>query len=86
MNFVILDKYRMFCDPMLSFWRLEKELKRLNLINKYYPFVFPDVSKYSNNIDIVIKNYLILYSTFFGENKNKQNHIINENKHDYNDT
>jgi hypothetical protein len=84
MNYVILDKYRMFCDPMLSFWRLEKELKRLNLINKYYPYVFPDESKYSNNILSVTKYYLLLYSTFFEKNVIKNNQIINENNNNHN--
>jgi len=36
-HFMMVDAYRIFTDPMTSFWRLEKTIKRFQKIFKYYP-------------------------------------------------
>lgn len=36
-HFMMVDAYRVLTDPMTSYWRLEKTLKRWQLILKYYP-------------------------------------------------
>jgi hypothetical protein len=35
--FLMIDYYRMFTDPLGSFWRLEKHFERYMLLQKYYP-------------------------------------------------
>lgn len=35
--FLMIDYYRMFVDPLGSFWRLEKHFERYMLLQKYYP-------------------------------------------------
>jgi hypothetical protein len=42
-HFMMVDSYRIFTDPMTSFWRLDKTIKRFQKIFKYYPI------DYSNN-------------------------------------
>ena len=37
-NFMMIDSFRVFNDPMTSYWRLEKSFIRYNKIIKYYPF------------------------------------------------
>ena len=36
-NFMIIDSFRVFNDPMTSYWRLEKSFIRYNKMIKYYP-------------------------------------------------
>jgi len=36
-HFMMVDSYRIFTDPMTSYWRLEKTIKRFQKIFKYYP-------------------------------------------------
>jgi len=44
-NFMLIDTYRVFTDPMTSYWRLEKTFKRYLRLYKYYPVI-------NNNNDI----------------------------------
>jgi hypothetical protein len=36
-TFMLIDVYRVFTDPMTSYWRLEKSFKRYLRLYKYYP-------------------------------------------------
>lgn len=36
-NFMLIDTYRVFTDPMTSYWRLDKTFKRYLKLYKYYP-------------------------------------------------
>jgi hypothetical protein len=36
-HFMMVDAYRIFTDPMTSFWRLDKTIKRFQKIFKHYP-------------------------------------------------
>jgi len=36
-NFMLVDTYRVFTDPMSSYWRLDKTFKRYLKLFKYYP-------------------------------------------------
>ena len=36
-NFMLIDIYRVFTDPMTSYWRLDKTFKRYLKLYKYYP-------------------------------------------------
>lgn len=38
-NFMLVDTYRVFSDPMTSYWRLEKTFKRYLKLYKHYPVV-----------------------------------------------
>lgn len=40
--FLYIDFYRVFTDPMTSYWRLSKSFSRFNKLIKYYPFNKPD--------------------------------------------
>ena len=41
--FMMIDFFRMFTDPMLSYWRLEKHFERYKKLEKYYSL--PKISK-----------------------------------------
>jgi len=43
--FMLIDIYRVYCDPMTSYWRLNKSFTRSLKLYKYYPII-------SNNIQI----------------------------------
>ena len=36
-NFIYIDIYRMLNDPITSYWRIEKSLKRAHILMKHYP-------------------------------------------------
>ena len=38
-NFMLIDIYRVFTDPMTSYWRLEKSFKRFLRLYRYYPVI-----------------------------------------------
>lgn len=48
--FMLIDIYRVFTDPMTSYWRLEKSFKRYIKLYKYYP-----IEKYKINNNILFK-------------------------------
>lgn len=35
--FIFIDYYRIFTDPLLSYWRFDKSFKRFFVLQKYYP-------------------------------------------------
>jgi hypothetical protein len=43
-HFMMVDAYRILTDPMTSYWRLDKPLKRFPRILKYYPLEKTDVN------------------------------------------
>ena len=36
-NFMMVDAFRQYADPIFSFWRLERTFKRFNTLEKHYP-------------------------------------------------
>ena len=48
-HFMMVDAYRIFTDPMTSFWRLDKTIRRFQKIFKYYPI---DQSENNKNIEM----------------------------------
>ena len=50
-EYMLIDAYRTFTDPMTSYFRLEKSLDRIYLILKHYPFD-------KNYLDVIYKEYL----------------------------
>tara|TARA_B110000208_G_scaffold192023_1_gene261872 strand:+ start:6387 stop:7733 length:1347 start_codon:yes stop_codon:yes gene_type:complete len=87
-NFLLIDIFRMFNDPLDSFWRLEKNGKRALLLFKYYDLQINDKFtkiKYNTNIldyirkDIIINSnfivigyYAIDYYRYISTNENKE--------------
>ena len=75
--FMMIDYFRMFTDPMISFWRLEKTYERYILLQKTYPLpliksplIIPeyknnDVIKYMTLLFNEISNYNTLIFTGF---------------------
>jgi hypothetical protein len=59
--FMLIDIYRVFTDPMTSYWRLEKSFTRYLRVYKYYPiekYQKDDIIKFTNNSDENILNKL----------------------------
>lgn len=56
-HFMMVDAYRVLNDPMTSYWRLDKSIKRFQKIIKYYPIsqsgVTKKISFKSNNSDVL---------------------------------
>ena len=48
-HFMMVDAYRIFTDPMTSFWRLDKTIKRFQKIFKYFPI---DQSNNDNKLEL----------------------------------
>ena len=48
-NFLLVDIYRVFCDPMTSYWRLNKSFTRSIKLYKYYPIINEDIIKIKFN-------------------------------------
>ena len=49
-HYMMVDAYRIFTDPMTSFWRLDKTIKRFQKIFKHYP-----IDQSGNNKKIELK-------------------------------
>lgn len=59
--FMLIDVYRVFTDPMTSYWRLDKSFRRFLRLYKYYPiekYKKNDTIKFTNKIDENILNKL----------------------------
>ena len=60
-EFMMIDYYRMMTD-LISYWRLEKAVKRFYLLQKYYPLPYVkypiDIppSEYQTNVNILLDN------------------------------
>ena len=48
-HFMMVDAYRILTDPMTSYWRLDKPLKRFPKILKYYPLESKDIVSVEDN-------------------------------------
>lgn len=48
--FMAIDIFRVFVDPMTSYWRLDKSFKRYLKLSRYYPI------EYSGNKEVVFKH------------------------------
>lgn len=71
-HFMAIDYFRMFTDPMSSYWRIEKSLPRFKKLLKHYPLRKMD--KKLNLIDKVLnedvlKRMLTIIKSFLGDNK-----------------
>lgn len=61
-NYILIDIFRMYNDPLTSFWRLPKVFKRMKLLMSEYKFDFKSVKKvkfeklknHSNIIDYIV--------------------------------
>ena len=60
-NFMTIDYLRMLCDPLISFWRIDQDLKafkRFVLIQKYYPLPYSnspiEISGSTSSLDIAL--------------------------------
>jgi len=71
--FAMIDKFRVFTDPLISYRILEKELKRFKTLDKLYPLPYIteklQINKYTNNeinktLNSIFKNYLIKQKNF----------------------
>jgi hypothetical protein len=68
--FMMIDYFRMFTDPMISFWRLEKTYERYILLQKTYPLPLiksPLIIPEYKNKD-VIKYMSLLFNEIIGYN------------------
>lgn len=64
-NFIIIDVYRIFTDPLASYWRIEKNGKRALELFKYYKVnLNPEFNKltYNNKINDYIRKDIIIGS------------------------
>ena len=52
-QFMLIDAYRVYCDPMSSYFRLSKTFTRFTKLMKYYPF---NDNMIYNKIDITTSN------------------------------
>ncbi len=57
-HFMLVDAYRVLTDPMTSYWRIDKSIKRFQKILKYYPiddkhYESPLQTKKSDNVDVL---------------------------------
>ena len=91
--FIYIDTYRVFTDPLTSYWRLEKAFDRAYLLQKYYP-IKNTAGKIKinndNNVSDIIKmilteyihkNKMILVNyyayNYFIEQVNRNDYMIN---------
>jgi hypothetical protein len=57
-HIMLVDKFRMFNNPMTASWRFDKEVKRSNLILKYFPLSKIDCTLNKYNINKTILDYI----------------------------
>jgi hypothetical protein len=60
--FIYIDSYRVFTDPLTSYWRLEKTFDRAYLLQKYYP-IKNTAGKIKTNNDVLISDIIKLILT-----------------------
>lgn len=61
-KFIMVDVLRQYNDPIISYWRLDKQIKRHKLLIKHFPLdlsTTPINIPKLNNLSIEINNYLI---------------------------
>ena len=57
-HFMMIDAYRIINDPMTSYWRLEKPLKRFQKLIHYYPIPKSSYKLLLNSIDKDVHKYI----------------------------
>ena len=71
--FAMIDKFRVFTDPLISYRILEKDLKRFKTLDKLYPLPYISeklqIGEYKNNeinkiLNNMFKNYLVKQENF----------------------
>jgi hypothetical protein len=95
--FAMIDKFRVFTDPLISYRLLEKDLKRFKILDKLYPLPYISeklqIEKYKNNeinktLNNIFKNYLVkqenfIFSGLYCYNYYLKYSEINDNKYSY---
>ena len=71
-HFMLVDAYRVYCDPMTSYFRLTKTFVRFTKLIKYYPFnenMIYNKIEYNTKPDTDTMNYIrkniIIYDVIF---------------------
>jgi hypothetical protein len=74
-NFMTIDYLRIFCDPIVSYWRMDglKAFKRFLLLQKYYPLPHNEKSIDFEKPDYMISNGL---NTIFNFLSDRQTTIV----------
>lgn len=61
-NFMTVDAFRVYTDPMFSFWRIEKTFTRFNTLLKYYPIFDKNIVgkkiNYEHSIDNEVSKFI----------------------------
>jgi hypothetical protein len=60
-HFMLCDAYRVLNDPLTSYWRLDKPIKRFQKILRYYPITLNDDYHIFNKRDNNINNDILRY-------------------------
>jgi hypothetical protein len=96
--FMMIDYFRMFSDPITSFWRLEKSFERYKLIEKYYPLPLikkpinlqpyknKEISETINSLfDFLSEKNTVLFTGFYAYNYyfHESNYSKNNNEFKY---
>jgi hypothetical protein len=74
-----IDFFRMMVDPLQSYWRIEKQFKRFNIIEKYYP-----LSKNIKQIKLEKNKYIHKFSNSILSFLENNNEIITVGFYSYN--
>lgn len=90
-HFMLIDVYRVYTDPMTSYWRLKKSFERNNLFIQYYPFNYKleyDVTIYNLTKEVekikdyirkeIIHNYNVIVIGTYG-----YNHLVKKQNENY---
>lgn len=80
-HFMLVDVYRILTDPMTSYWRLDKPLKRFPKILKYYPLTTHhkiEIAKNTNNMECMnfIRRKIIKKSNLIVVGFNAYNYYV----------
>lgn len=82
--FLLVDIYRVVCDPLTSYWRLDKTISRAKLLFKYYSFEkFNNINNKSNSTylsdnDISELNKIITNYNLIVIGVHAYNHYVNK--------
>lgn len=49
-GFAMIDHLKIICDPFTSYWKLERMLPRMLLINKHFPLMLPNSKERTNKV------------------------------------
>ena len=68
-HFMTIDAFRVYADPMFSFWRLEKTFSRFNVLLKHYPLFDKKLVKTNLNLNQIDENVFKFLKQEFIHNK-----------------